>query len=126
MLPARIKAGWVSLWVPSLREQGPHQARKPRLEPFKQHTCPPLVVGVPAGSGSLPSNFAQNCIGRELEHGPRVNLLGRKYTNSAATKCKMSLFKEEKMLQCRKEQFALNSFEVHSKNTYWASLATQW
>lgn len=40
----------------------------------------------------------QNCSGRLLEHGPCVNHLRRKYTNSAATKCKISLFKEEEVL----------------------------
>ena len=75
---------------------GQHQAPKPRLEPFKQHTCPPLVVGVPAGLGSLPSNFAQNCSWEGTRDDPHVKHLRRKYTNSAATKCTVSLFKEEK------------------------------
>lgn len=84
---------------------------------------PPLVVGVPTGSESLPAKLQW----RLLKHGLIVNHLRRKYTNSAATKCKfLDLFKEEEVLQCRKEQFALNSFEDIRKNTSWASLVTHW
>ena len=63
MLPARRKAGWVSLWVPNLGEQGPHQARKPRLEPFKQHTCHPLVVGYPLAQGPSPATLHKTALG---------------------------------------------------------------